>query len=187
MLHMRKSKEQKAETRQQIIEAAGTLFRRHGLDAVGVDAIMRAAGLTHGGFYGHFPSKEALVAEVAAASLTRAAARWERISQEGNQQDALERIVGSYLDPAHVAAVEQGCMLTTLGPEVARRPEARPALTGAVRQMLEALETCLPPGQRNRAMTSLSCMVGAVVLARLIDDPTLSAAFLSTTKEAVCS
>ena len=62
---MRRTNEQKAETRQHIVEAAGRLFRQHGIDAVGVDAIMHAAGLTHGGFYGHFPSKEALVAEVA--------------------------------------------------------------------------------------------------------------------------
>src|SRR3569832_2372598 len=117
MLHMRTTAVQKAETHDRILEAAARLFRQHGIDAVGVDAVMRAAGLTHGGFYGHFPSKEALVAEVAAASLTRAATRWQQISEEGNQQKAQERNNGSYLDPAHVAALEQGCMLTTLGPE----------------------------------------------------------------------
>jgi TetR/AcrR family transcriptional regulator, transcriptional repressor for nem operon len=73
MLRMRRTNDQKAETRQHIVEAAGRLFRQHGIDAVGVDAIMHAAGLTHGGFYGHFPSKEALVAEVADASLARGA------------------------------------------------------------------------------------------------------------------
>ena len=109
--------ERKAETRERILAAAGRLFRGHGIDAVGVDAIMHAAGLTHGGFYAHFASKEALVAEVSAASLAQSAARWERISQEDDPPAALARIVESYLDPAHVAAIEHSCVLATLGPE----------------------------------------------------------------------
>ena len=126
---MRMTSERKAETRERILAAAGALFRSHGIDAVGVDAIMHQAGLTHGGFYAHFASKEALVAEVSAASLARSAARWERISQEADPATALARIVDSYLDPAHVAAVEHGCVLATLGPEMARRQDARPAIT----------------------------------------------------------
>src|SRR6478736_399987 len=127
MRRMRTTSERKAETRDRILAAAGELFRGHGIDAVGVDAIMHEAGLTHGGFYAHFASKEALVAEVSAASLARGASRWERISQDNDPDTALARIVGSYLDPAHVAAAERGCVLTALGPEIARRPEARPA------------------------------------------------------------
>src|SRR6478735_8507999 len=110
MGRMRATAERKAETRERILAAAGDLFRAHGVDGVGVDAIMHRAGLTHGGFYAHFPSKEALVAEVSAASLARAAARWERISHETDPATALARIVQSYLDPAHVAAVEHGCV-----------------------------------------------------------------------------
>src|SRR4051812_8863964 len=159
--------ERKTETRQKILEAAGALFRKRGIDAVGVDAIMHAAGLTHGGFYAHFASKEALIAEVSAASLARSAERWERIGEELEPAEALERIVGSYLDPAHVAAAERGCVLATLGPEVARRPDARPAITGSVRRMVEVLTRCLPGRRRQRALQALSGMVGAVVLARL--------------------
>jgi TetR/AcrR family transcriptional repressor of nem operon len=170
--------QQKADTRQRILEAAGALFREHGIDGVGVDAVMHAAGLTHGGFYLHFASKEALVAEVAEASLARAAARWDRISREPDREAALARIVGSYLDPAHVAAVSQGCTLTTLGPEVARRAGARGGITAAMRTMLDALARCLP-GRRQRAMTALSTMVGAVVLARIADDPELANEFLA--------
>ena len=84
---MRMTSERKAETRERILAAAGALFRSHGIDAVGVDAIMHQAGLTHGGFYAHFASKEALVAEVSAAALARSAARWERISQEADPAD----------------------------------------------------------------------------------------------------
>lgn len=179
---MRGSKEQKAATRQHIVEAAGRLFRQHGIDAVGVDAIMHAAGLTHGGFYGHFPSKEALVAEVAAVSLARAAARWERISAEHPPGEALERIVGAYLDPAHVAAVEGGCVLTTLGPEVARRPDARPGIAASVRAMADALGRCLPVKDDAAALAALSAMVGAVVLARLADTQATAEAVLAAAK-----
>jgi TetR/AcrR family transcriptional repressor of nem operon len=179
--------ERKAETRLRILEAAGALFRKRGIDAVGVDAIMHAAGLTHGGFYAHFASKEALVAEVSAASLARAAARWERISQEDDSRTALAKIVEAYLDPAHIAASEQGCMLTTLGPEVARRIASRPAITDSVRRMADALARCLPGQDRRNALATLSGMVGAVVLARLSDDPEFADELLAATKQAACS
>ena len=183
---MRRTNDQKAETRQHIVEAAGRLFRQHGIDAVGVDAIMHAAGLTHGGFYGHFPSKEALVAEVADASLARAAARWEQIARDEAPEVALRWIVGSYLDPAHVGEVELGCVLTTLGPEVARRPEARPGIAASVREMADALGRCLPEGGDAAALAALSTMVGAVVLARVADTPELAEAILEAAKVAVC-
>jgi len=182
---MRKTKEQAAATRQRIMEAAAVLFRRHGIDAVGVDAVMQAAGLTHGGFYGHFASKEALVAEVSAASLARSARRWDRISQQAPPAEALQRIVGSYLSAAHVAAPETGCVLTALGPEVARRPEARAALSTSIRDMVQALARCRPDQPEPAALAALSTMVGAVVLARLADDPALADAFLQAAERAV--
>jgi len=175
---MRTTHERKAETRDRILAAAGLLFRSHGVDAVGVDAIMHAAGLTHGGFYSHFASKEALVAEVSATSLAKAAARWERMSEDEAPAAALAQIVGSYLDPAHVAATERSCVLTTLGPDVARRRDARPAITASIRRMLDVLARCLPGKRRQRASELLDTMVGAVVLARLCDDPALSDEFL---------
>jgi len=182
---MRKPKGQKAETRQRIVEAAAALFRQHGIDAVGVDAVMHAAGLTHGGFYGHFRSKEALVAAMSAASLGRAAARWERISREAPPGEALQRIVGPYLDAAHVAAPERGCVLTTLGPEMSRRPDSRAALTPSIRAMVHALARCRPAQGPDGGLAALSTMVGAVVLARLADDPELSHAFLRAAEQAV--
>src|SRR6185437_14060093 len=185
MGRMRTTHERKAETRDRILAAASRLFRSQGIDAVGVDAVMHAAGLTHGGFYGHFPSKEALAAEVSAVSLSRAAARWERISREAPPPEALRKIVDSYLDPAHVAASERGCVLTTLGPEVARRPDARPALTQSMRDMVQALARCLPEQREEPAMAALATMVGAVVLARLADDAALSDGFLRSAKAAV--
>lgn len=182
---MRKADARKADSRQRIIDAAGSLFRRHGIDGVGVDAIMHAAGLTHGGFYGHFPSKESLAAEVSAAALARSAARWERISHNEEPAEALRRIVGAYLDPAHLTAVESGCVLATLGPEMARRPEARAGIAGSIRAMLAALGRCMPDAPPERANAALSAMVGAVVLARLTDDPAMAEAFLEAVKGSV--
>src|SRR5215472_16134855 len=118
MRAMRVSSERKAETRDRIRQAALALFRSRGVDAVGVDAIMHRAGMTHGGFYAHFASKEALAAEVSAAALARSAARWERICDGSAPAAALDRIVGSYLDPGHLTATERGCVLTTLGPDI---------------------------------------------------------------------
>jgi TetR/AcrR family transcriptional regulator, transcriptional repressor for nem operon len=184
MLLMRMTAERKAETRDRILRAAADLFRSQGIDAVGVDAIMHQAGLSHGGFYGHFASKEALVAEVSAASLARAAARWERIGEEAAGVAALQRIVESYLDPAHVAATDRGCVLTTLGPEMARRHGSRAALTASIRRMLDVLARCLPRRRRQGALVALSGMVGAVVLARLSDDPALAGEFLDAGRRA---
>lgn len=175
---MRIKGEQKAETRERIIAAASHLFRAQGIDGVGVDAVMRAAGLTHGGFYAHFASKEALVAEVSAASLARSAARWERISEEEEPAQALATIVRNYLDPVHVTATEHGCVLATLGPEVARRSGARPAMTASIRRMLDVLAGFLPR-RRQQAAEALSAMVGAIVLARLCDDQQLAHEFLA--------
>jgi TetR/AcrR family transcriptional regulator, transcriptional repressor for nem operon len=168
-----------AATRERILTVAAELFRGHGIDAVGVDAIMRAAGLTHGGFYAHFASKEALVAEVLASSLAHSAGRWEWLSQTREPAEALRRIVHSYLDAAHVAAREQGCVLASLGPEMARREQMRPAITASIRRMLEAIRRTLPGRRRVRAVEALSGMVGAVVLARLCDDPDLAQEFLA--------
>jgi TetR/AcrR family transcriptional regulator, transcriptional repressor for nem operon len=181
---MRTTDERKAETRERILAAAGELFRSHGIDAIGVDAIMHKAGLTHGGFYAHFASKEALVAAASAAALARSAARWERIARDELPAGALARIVGNYLDAAHVAEPERGCVLATLGPEVARRHGARAAITDSLRRMLGALEQCLP-GRRQRAMRAmamLSTMVGAVVLARLCNDQDLASDFLAAAR-----
>jgi TetR/AcrR family transcriptional repressor of nem operon len=182
MLRMRTTSERKAETRERILSAAMTLFRSHGIDAVGVDAIMHRAGLTHGGFYAHFASKEALVAEATAAALARSAERWEQISREAHAEAALSQIVGSYLDEAHVTATERGCVLASLGAEVARRPEVRPAIAESIRKMAGALARCLPADGKNEALAMLSGMVGAIVLARLADDPAFAGEILTAVR-----
>ena len=173
-------------TRQRILTAAGQLFREHGVDGVGVDAVMKAAGLTHGGFYLHFASKDALAAEVSQSLLEQAARRWDQLSRSGAPAEALGAIVRSYLDPERVASAGC-CPLTTLGPDVARRATSREAIRGALRAMVDALTRCQPGGMRKEALASLSTMVGAVVLARLADEPALAEEFLQAGADSVLS
>jgi TetR/AcrR family transcriptional regulator, transcriptional repressor for nem operon len=145
---------------------------------------MKEAGLTHGGFYLHFPSKEALAAEVSRSLLANAASKWEEISHSGDRDAALERIVRHYLDSDRVASAHC-CPLTTLGPDVARRSKSREAVGGALRGMLDALARVLPGRKPQRALVSLSTMVGAVVLSRLADDPALAKAFLDAAADSI--
>jgi AcrR family transcriptional regulator len=175
----------RTESRQRILDAAGRLFRQNGIDGTGVDAVMKQAGLTHGGFYAHFPSKEALAAEVARGLLERAARTWDEVSRTEPSDEALRHIVLSYLDRDRIAS-GLGCPLTSLGPDVARRSVARTAIGGALRGMLDALARLLP-GRRDRALVALSTLVGAVVLARLADDPDQAHAFLDAAARSVLS
>jgi TetR/AcrR family transcriptional regulator, transcriptional repressor for nem operon len=183
---MAEATSRRTETHQRILEAAGRLFRQNGIDGVGVDAVMKAAGLTHGGFYAHFASKEALAAEVAQTLLEKAAHNWDEISRTEDSDAALRRIVLSYLNPGKIAS-GVGCPLTSLGPDVARRSASRSAIGGALSGMLEALTRLMPGRRRERALASLSTMVGAVVLARLAEDPALSRSFLDAAAASVLS
>jgi TetR/AcrR family transcriptional regulator, transcriptional repressor for nem operon len=176
--------QRRAETRQRILAAASNLFREHGIDGIGVDAVMKEAGLTHGGFYLHFLSKEALAAEVSQFLLEKAAIRWDRISRSPDREAALEAIVRDYLDPERLASAHC-CPLTTLGPDVARRPNSRQAVGHALGGMLDALSRCLPGRRQKQGLAALATMVGAVVLARLADDPALSRAFLQAAADSI--
>ena len=182
---MRDTSERKAATRRRIMEAATALFRRDGIDGVGVDAIMREAGLTHGGFYGHFASKEELAAAVSADVLARSAGRWSELRASLGAEQALAAILDAYLAPETVRRNGRGCIVPTLGAELARRPQARPGIVEALRRMIDVLAECLPgrrQAARRRALANLSCMVGAVVLARLAGDSPLSEEILQAAR-----
>lgn len=176
--------DRRAATRQRILDAAAHLFRAHGIDGVGVDAVMQAAGLTHGGFYAHFASKESLAAEVARCQLGDAERRWQDLSRSGPPRAALAAIVRPYLDPERVAA-GRCCILTTMGNDVARRAAGRGAVAAALDGMIDALRRCLPGRRRQKALVTLSTMVGAVVLARLADDPALAREVLDSAADAL--
>ena len=175
---MRVSREQFTENRQRILDVAAKLFREKGFEGVGVDGIMREAGLTHGGFYGHFASKADLAAQACGVALGRSAERWERLAR-GRPDTGLAEIAQSYLTKRHRDNPGDGCVFAALGGEVARQSDAvRATVTKGAEAQLGILER-LADGRskserREQAIRTLSGMVGAMVLARLVDEPALS-------------
>ena len=117
---MKVSKEQMAENRARILDAAAALFRERGFAGIGVADLMKAAGLTHGGFYGHFASKEELMARASERALAGSLGGWRRLVEQA-PDDALRRIVRSYLSEAHRDHPEQGCAVAAHGADVARQ------------------------------------------------------------------
>jgi TetR/AcrR family transcriptional repressor of nem operon len=175
---MRVSREQATENRARILEAAARLFREKGFEGVGVDGIMEEAGLTHGGFYGHFASKADLAEQACAAAVDRSRRRWETLA-EGRPEAALAEIVQSYLSKRHRDDPGYGCVLAALGSEVARRSDAvRTTVSEGARAQLAILERVAvgdsTAERRRQAIATLSGLVGAMVLARLVDDAALS-------------
>jgi TetR/AcrR family transcriptional regulator, transcriptional repressor for nem operon len=175
---MRVSRQQFAENRQRILEVAGRLFREKGFEGVGVDGIMEEAGLTHGGFYGHFDSKADLMDQACAGAVATTTERWERFAQ-GPSETGLSEIVRSYLSKRHRDNPGGGCVFASLGSEVGRRSDAvRATVTQGVRAQLGILERVAEgpskAARRENAIAALSGLVGGMVLARLVDDPALS-------------
>jgi TetR/AcrR family transcriptional repressor of nem operon len=180
---MRVSREKAAENRERIVDTASRLFREKGFDGVGVDAIMSGAGLTHGGFYGHFRSKDDLAAEALKRAL-------ERNLGHQSRHTTLTELVSDYLSERHCADDANGCAVAALGTHIARRHDGvRRTLTEHVRGQLDHLTRLLRHGpagrRRKRAIVTLAGMVGALTLARAVDDPTLSKEILAATRDAL--
>jgi TetR/AcrR family transcriptional regulator, transcriptional repressor for nem operon len=179
---MRVSRKQVAENRRRILEAAGRLFRAKGFEAVTVAEVMRAGGLTHGGFYGHFGSKDDLIAQTLAYALLAGEDR-----QRSRAEVDLARYAAGYLSPRHRDDLAGGCPTAGLGAETIRQsPEARAAMTAGLRRRIELLSEGAPGAsaaeKRRVAIGSWAAMVGAVILARLSDDPRLSDEVLEQTR-----
>jgi TetR/AcrR family transcriptional regulator, transcriptional repressor for nem operon len=169
---MRVTRAKAAENREKVVATAARLFREKGFDGVGLDAIMAEAGLTHGGFYRQFGSKEGLAAEALGRAFAGSAA-W----QAG--QPGLRAVVDGYLSARHRDAVGTGCALAALAPEVARQGEgARHALAVHVREQIGRIAAWLTgqdeAARRRRAIATLAGLVGALALARAVDDKDLS-------------
>jgi TetR/AcrR family transcriptional regulator, transcriptional repressor for nem operon len=172
--------EQAVAHREKILEVAGALFRERGFDGIGVADIMKSAGLTHGGFYGHFASKDDLAAETTARVLAREG--WLQ-TLTGNLSPSFGDVVRSYLTPRHRDDAGHGCLLAALGSDVARQPRSvRRAFTEGCRLRLEALQKLLPgrsaAARREKAVATMAGLVGALVLSRAVDDPKLSTEIL---------
>jgi TetR/AcrR family transcriptional repressor of nem operon len=174
---MRFEKGHKAATRQKIIETAAARFRKDGIAATGIAGLMADAGLTHGGFYAHFGSKEELVREAMEAA---AQASRTRLDRARAKISGLEGYIGSYLRPAHRDTPEQGCFIAALGAELARHePETRAAVTDKVAAILARIAAQLPADQspERRMETAIGIfgvMSGTLQLARTVTDEAMS-------------
>lgn len=176
---MKVSREQAALNHERIVDVAARLFRERGYDGIGVADLMKSAGLTHGGFYGHFASKEDLLAQACARAVDGSATRW-RHEMETAPEQALQRITDNYLSVRHRDHPGRGCALAALGADVARLDSgARKALTDGAQTQINLLASMLPPmadgaPPRSAAIARYAAMIGAVVLARVVDDTALS-------------
>ena len=182
---MRVTREQAELHREEILEAAGLLFRQHGFDGIGVADIMRRAGLTHGGFYGHFPSKADLAAEVTSRVLGRKG--WmERLT--GIADPSIGDVVRGYLSPRHRDDAGHGCLFAALGSDMVRQPRTvRRAFTEGLRLRVDALRKLLPgrgspAARRQEALATTAGLVGALILSRAVDDPKLSEEILQAAR-----
>jgi TetR/AcrR family transcriptional regulator, transcriptional repressor for nem operon len=184
---MKKSKLEAAKTRRRIVKTAAAEFRRNGIHATGLSDVIAAAGLTHGGFYRHFDSKDQLVAEACAAAMESAGETTEASACHGVGNDALEAIVTSYLSADHRDNQSEGCLLAGLGSELARSDDkTRAVATAGFLKLVDVLtkqyRQTTPKIAKARALVAASAMIGAVMMSRIVTDPKLSAAILQHTK-----
>jgi TetR/AcrR family transcriptional repressor of nem operon len=186
---MRVSKEKAAQNRERILTSAARLFREHGIAATGVDSITEDAGLTHGGLYSHFGSKEAIAAEAIRFALARGKRVWQRALERNPGKRALPAIVDGYLSRAHRDSPGDGCVVAALGTDIARQPRrVRQAFTREVKDDLEFLSQLMPDDGRRRyedAIVAFASMAGALILARAVNDEELSDLILKSTAKRI--
>lgn len=175
-------------THTRIVETAARAIRRSGYDGTGVADIMKEAGLTHGGFYAHFASRDAMLAEAADQAGGETIALAERIFAEVPDDQALQALMNAYLSNEHMANIENGCALAALGSEMPRQaPEVRKASTCRIKEMISLIKSKLTGQSKSnanayeKAMVMISTMVGTLVLSRAVEDPELSEAFRQAT------
>ena len=183
----RYSKEHKEQTRRSILSAATAAFRGRGILGTRVDEVMRLAGLTHGGFYAHFDSKDELVAEACVAGVRDAHDKLFAVATRTSPEERIRALLDIYLTTERRDAA--GCTLATLGCEIARQPAAvRRRFTRALIQSVEQLAPTMPADdaerQLDQTLALLSAMVGAMMLARAVSDRKLSDRILDVGRRA---
>jgi TetR/AcrR family transcriptional regulator, transcriptional repressor for nem operon len=169
----------KEATHERIVETAARAIRRSGYDGTGVAEIMKEAGLTHGGFYAHFDSRDGMLAEAADRAGADTVAFLTRVAAEVAPKKALEAMLRTYLSKEHVESAETGCAVAALGSEMPRQPaNVRRAATRRIKEMIDLVARQSPdwgqPGAHERALVTVATALGALVLARAVDDPKLS-------------
>jgi TetR/AcrR family transcriptional repressor of nem operon len=169
----------KARTRARIVAAAACAFRERGVETVTIAEVMQAAGLTHGGFYAHFLSKDALVAEATTRGLADSRRAFVAEAAAANPQAPLREIIRRYVSRHHRDHPAEGCAVPALTAEIAREPAAvRRAFTAALEEfaalLMDYVPGATPEARHDTSLVLAAGMAGAVALARAVDDPTLS-------------
>jgi TetR/AcrR family transcriptional repressor of nem operon len=169
----------KEATHERIVGVAARAIRRSGYGGTGVADIMNEAGLTHGGFYSHFSSREAMLAEAAQRACAESAATVAEVVASVPPGQALASMLGAYLSREHHERVDVGCPLAALGSETSRQvPEVRRVTTRHIKEMIDLIARQSPdwgqPAAHERAMVIIATMVGALMLSRAVDEPGLA-------------
>jgi TetR/AcrR family transcriptional regulator, transcriptional repressor for nem operon len=185
---MRKSRQEAARTRKRIVKVAAQKFRRQGIGGISVADLMDAAGLTHGGFYRHFDSKDQLVAEASASGAAALARRMTAALEGQSPKSGLKTIAESYLSPGHRDNASDGCVLAALGSELARADKS--ARTAATQGYLDLVDLAArqfnevsPEAARSEALATVALMIGALTMSRVVKDPELSAEILQSAQK----
>ena len=166
---MRKSKEATAESRKRIVAKASQLLRARGLEGTSVADVMHAAGMTHGGFYKHFASKDELSDLAARAAFEEIAARFDERERREGRAAARKAYVADYLSPAHIDRPEAGCPVAAFGADAGRRPEAlASAFAEGAEMLIHRLASTQDATGRADAMRKLAALVGGLVVARAV-------------------
>lgn len=182
---MRVSRERAAENRKRVIETASRLFRENGFDGIGLKDLMAGAGLTQGGFYKQFASKDELVAVATRRALESVTERWSTAAA-ARPEDSLRAVCEFYLSRGHSAERADGCPIVALGSDAARQgPEVKAAFEAGMLGHLAMVTGWLGEGREDEAMVVLSTMVGALLLSRIVNDKSLAERFLETAAASV--
>ena len=187
---MKVSREEAGKNRKRVVSVAGELFREHGFDGIGIADLMKKAGLTHGGFYKQFASKQHLQAEASADMLAENASAWSKVTSA--KDEPLKALVDFYLSPLQRRMMKNGCAMAALGADAARHNDAvQSVFTKGIETHLQQLQDIVPgetdAKKRRTALSALSEMVGALILARAVDDDDLAGELLDAARDDITS
>jgi TetR/AcrR family transcriptional regulator, transcriptional repressor for nem operon len=183
---MRKENHQRANAKamshERIVATAARAIRRSGYDGTGVADIMKEAGLTHGAFYAHFSSREAMLLEATDHASAQSQLATSHLLNDVPPQNSLESLIAAYLSGAHAQNIESGCPISALACEMPRQSQAiRQSATRKIKEFVDVLARQMPDWgtaeAHERALVTMSTMVGALILARAVDEPVMSDSF----------
>jgi TetR/AcrR family transcriptional regulator, transcriptional repressor for nem operon len=169
----------KEASHERIVGAAARAIRRSGYNGTGVSDIMKEAGLTHGAFYAHFESREAMLAEAADRAGAESNSLAASVIAAAPSDQALQALMQVYLSKEHLESIETGCPISALGSEMPRQsPEVRSAATRRIKEVIDLVARQFPdwgqPSAHERALVTVATMVGTLILARAVNDSALS-------------